>query len=121
LTARRLLLGYRPFGGTQTASIYPGNRNKTALVCSGAARLVGAWGEKTQWPPVTEIMGFRKPQLFIGFPYMWLSNLKFYEPRKVFFFTDNSHIPPIFAGSWCLFEVWIRSCIQDTIEYTAHG
>jgi hypothetical protein len=88
----------------QTASLYPGNRNKTALVCSGAARFVGAWGEKQQWPPITEIITVRKPQLFIEFPYMWLSNLKFYEPRKLNVFTYNSHIPLIFAGSWTLLQ-----------------
>jgi hypothetical protein len=61
-------------------------------------------GEKQQWPPITEIMTFRKSQLFIEFPYMWLSNLKFYEPRKLNVFTYNSHIPLIFAGSWTLLQ-----------------
>jgi len=102
-TALRLLLGYRPFSGAQTASIYPGNRNTTALVSSGAAMFVGSWGEKPQWPPITEIMSFRKPQLFVEFPYMWLSNLKFYEPRKLNVFIYNSHIPPILRvhGLYC--------------------
>jgi len=52
MTARRPTLGYRPFRGKQTAFLYPGNRNTTALVCSGTVRFVGAWGEKKQWPPI---------------------------------------------------------------------
>jgi hypothetical protein len=54
------------------------------------------------------MMSFRKPQLFIEFPYLKLSNLKFYEPRKLDVFTYNSQIPPIFAGSWTLLH-WAAS------------
>ena len=53
-------------------------------------RFFGAWGEQSQWPPLTEIMNLKKSQLFIEYPFR-LNNLKFVAQKIFFFLTLNIH------------------------------
>jgi hypothetical protein len=39
-------------------------------------RYFGAWGEQSQWPPLTELMNLKKSRLFIEHP-SWFNDLKF--------------------------------------------
>jgi hypothetical protein len=48
-------------------------------------RFHGAWGEQSQWPPLTELMNLKKSQLFIEHPF-WLNNLKLVAQEIIFFF-----------------------------------
>jgi len=41
---------------------------KSVCIVSGITRFIGAWGEKWQWPPVTEIMVLKKSQSVTEFP-----------------------------------------------------
>jgi hypothetical protein len=64
-----------------------------------------------QLPPSTEAMNLEKLQLFIEFPLIWLSNLKFFEWIKInFFFSFEILIllsfeiwpppPPSYTTAW---------------------
>jgi len=73
---------------------------KSVCVVSGITRFFGAWGEKSQWPPVTESMDLKKSQSVTEFPFIWLSNLGFVEHRRSFFLIYNSNFASNCYAPW---------------------
>jgi hypothetical protein len=73
---------------------------------------------KSQWPPLTEFMNFKKSQLFIYFPYMRLSNLKFVECWKsCTFYLEYSFRRPFNCAGQTAFTT--RPSPTTTINYAS--
>jgi hypothetical protein len=51
-------------------------------VANGVATFIGAQGGSSQWPPLSEIMNFKKPKPLIEFPFIWLNNITHVERKE---------------------------------------
>jgi hypothetical protein len=51
-------------------------------VANGVATFTGAQGGSSQWPPLSEIMIFKKLKPFIEFYFIWLNNLSHVERKE---------------------------------------